>query len=111
MAKFYLPCCTNDFAVDVADKCKPAKIRPKSSRIISLGSVRGLGEIQVNNVSHLPRRLPVGTKYVVESRGDFVHRFIELPDGARIPLRKRKSLTLRLHRAGESDAQIRETNR
>jgi hypothetical protein len=53
----------------------------------------------------------VGTKYVVESRGEFIHRFIELPDGARIPLRKRKSSRLRLYRAGDSNRQIPKTTR
>jgi hypothetical protein len=44
----------------------------------------------VNSAFQLPRRLPVGTKYVVESCGEFVRRFVELPNGARIPLRNRK---------------------
>ena len=65
----------------------------------------------MNSVSHLPRRLPVGTKYVVESRGEFVYRFVELPDGARIALRKRKSSRLRLYRAGDSNRQIPKTTR
>jgi hypothetical protein len=51
------------------------------------------------------------TQYIVESRGDFVHRFIELPDGARISLRKRKSLRVRLYRAGDSNRQIWKTTR
>jgi hypothetical protein len=55
--------------------------------------------------------LPVGTKYVVESRGEFVYRFVELPDGARIALRKRKSSRLRLYRAGDSNRQIPKTTR
>jgi hypothetical protein len=75
------------------------------------GTVWGLGGSEVNSVSHLPRRLPVGTKYVVESRGEFVHRFIELPDGARIALRKRKSLTPRLYRTGNNNRQIQKTTR
>jgi hypothetical protein len=55
--------------------------------------------------------LPAGTKYVVESRGEFVHRFVELPDGARIALRKRKSSRLCLYRAGDSNRQNPKTTR
>ena len=43
--------------------------------------------------SHLPKRLPVGTKYVLEGRGPFVRRYVELPDGRRIRLSTRKALT------------------
>src|SRR6185436_11399193 len=87
-AKFYV------WPVDAADNCDPDKLKPKSSPLIIRLVIWGLGGSQVNSVSHLPRRLPVGTKYVVESRGEFVHRSIELPDGARIALRKRKSSRL-----------------
>jgi hypothetical protein len=34
-----------------------------------------------------------GTKYVVESRGQFVRRYVELPNGRRIRLATRKALT------------------
>jgi hypothetical protein len=97
--------------VDAADNCDPDKLKPKSSPLIIWSSDWGLGGSHVNSLSHLPRRLPVGTKYVVESRGEFVHRFIELPDGARIALRKRKSSRLRLYRAGDSNRQIPKTTR
>lgn len=39
----------------------------------------------------LPKRLPEGTKYVVESAGHFVRRFVELPNGRKIPLSTRKA--------------------
>ena len=42
--------------------------------------------------ARLPKRLPTGTKYVVESAGTFVRRFLELPNGKRIALSKRKAL-------------------
>ena len=42
--------------------------------------------------ARLPKRLPRGTKYVVESAGAFVRRFLELPNGQRIALSKRKAL-------------------
>ena len=42
--------------------------------------------------TRLPKRLPVGTKYVVESAGSFVRRFIELPSGEKIFLPARKAL-------------------
>jgi hypothetical protein len=43
--------------------------------------------------TRLPKRLPVGTKYVVESCGEFVRRFVELPNGKKIPLPNRKAHT------------------
>jgi len=41
--------------------------------------------------SRLPKRLPVGTKYVVESAGSRVRRYIELPNGKRFSLPTRKA--------------------
>jgi hypothetical protein len=41
----------------------------------------------------LPKRVPPGTKYVLESRGRFVRRYIEFPDGRRINLSTRKALS------------------
>jgi hypothetical protein len=45
-------------------------------------------------VKRLPARLPVGSKYVLESRGRMkgsilLHRYVELPDGQRIELAAR----------------------
>ncbi len=40
----------------------------------------------------LPKRLPEGTKYVVESHGSMVRRYVELPNGRRINLRPRKAM-------------------
>ena len=45
----------------------------------------------VRNAYRLPKRLPEGTKYVVESAGQFVRRFVELPNGRRILLPTRKA--------------------
>ena len=41
--------------------------------------------------SRLPTRFPEGTKYVLESHGGEVRRFVEFPDGRRITLSKRKA--------------------
>jgi len=41
----------------------------------------------------LPERFPVGTKYVVESRGPVVSRYVEFPDGHKVILAKRKALS------------------
>jgi hypothetical protein len=46
----------------------------------------------VRHKTRLPKRLPVRTKYVVESAGSFVRRFIELPSGEKILLPARKAL-------------------
>jgi hypothetical protein len=48
--------------------------------------------LNVRASSLLSKRLPVGTKYVVESAGAFVRRFVELPDGERVLLPTRKAL-------------------
>ncbi len=45
----------------------------------------------MRNTYRMPKRLPGGTKYVVESAGQFVRRFIELPNGRKIPLSTRKA--------------------
>lgn len=41
--------------------------------------------------SRLPVRFPVGTKYVLEGRGQFVRRYIEFPNGRRVQLPPRKA--------------------
>ena len=41
----------------------------------------------------LPKRFPVGTKYILESCGGFVRRYIEYPSGRRIELETRKALS------------------
>jgi hypothetical protein len=40
----------------------------------------------------LPKRFPVGTKYVVESRGSVVRRYVEFPDGRKITLPTRQAV-------------------
>ena len=40
-----------------------------------------------------PARFPIGTKYVLESRGPVVRRYVEFPGGQRINLEFRKALT------------------
>jgi hypothetical protein len=46
----------------------------------------------MRRTSRLPVRFPVGTKYVVEGRGQFVSRYVEFPDGRRVQLEARKAL-------------------
>ena len=41
----------------------------------------------------LPARVPLGTKYVLESRGPFVRRYVEFPNGRKFQLATRKALT------------------
>ena len=41
----------------------------------------------------LPKRFPVGTKYILESYGRLVRRYIEYPSGRRIELETRKALS------------------
>ena len=47
----------------------------------------------MRKASRLPRRLPEGTKYVVESDGPVVRRFVELPNGKKINLPSRKAVS------------------
>jgi hypothetical protein len=47
----------------------------------------------VRKASRLPRRFPEGTKYVVESDGPLVRRFVELPNGKKIILPSRKAIS------------------
>ena len=46
----------------------------------------------MRKASRLPTRFPEGTKYVLESHGGEVRRFVEYPDGRRITLSKRKAV-------------------
>jgi hypothetical protein len=43
--------------------------------------------------SRLPEHFPDGTKYVLESEGGIVRRFVEFPDGHRVRLTNRKAMT------------------
>jgi hypothetical protein len=45
----------------------------------------------MSSSARLPARFPVGSKYVLESRGPFVRRYIEFPNGRRVQLATRKA--------------------
>ena len=49
----------------------------------------------MRSVIRLPERFPADTKYVLEARGPFVHRYIEFPDGRIVELAPRKAQTCR----------------
>jgi hypothetical protein len=49
--------------------------------------------VMVHRSPRLPKRFPVGTKYILESHGAFVRRYIEYPNGRRIELKSRKALS------------------
>lgn len=40
----------------------------------------------------LPTRFPEGAKYVLESEGGMVRRYVEFPDGRRVTLARRKAM-------------------
>jgi hypothetical protein len=42
--------------------------------------------------SRLPVRFPDGAKYVLESDGGMVRRYVEFPDGRRVMLARRKAV-------------------
>lgn len=43
--------------------------------------------------SRLPTRFPEGTKYVLESEGGVVRRYVEFPDGRKLALASRKAVS------------------
>jgi hypothetical protein len=43
----------------------------------------------MRSATQLPKRFPIGTKYVLEGHGGVVRRYIELPNGRRIKLEPR----------------------
>lgn len=47
------------------------------------------------NTHRMPIRFPVGTKYVLEGREQFVRRYVEFPDGRRMQLKMRKGFAAR----------------
>ena len=50
----------------------------------------------MRNTYRLPKSLPEGTKYVVESAGQFVRRFVELPNGRKNSVANSKGAAMRL---------------
>jgi len=55
----------------------------------------------MRSTSRLPSRFPDGTKYVLESEGGTVRRFVEYPDGRRVMLARRKAAVCLCPDAGE----------
>ena len=47
----------------------------------------------MRNSARVPARFPIGTKYVLESNGLVVRRYIEFPDGRKVSLAVRKART------------------
>lgn len=47
----------------------------------------------MRSIRRLPARFPDGTKYVLESDGGMVRRYVEFPDGRRVVLAARKAMT------------------
>jgi hypothetical protein len=47
----------------------------------------------------LPKQFPVGSKYVVESCGPVVRRYVEFPDGRKVTLLERRALSCNKVRA------------
>ena len=41
----------------------------------------------------MPTHIPIGTKYVLESRGPFVRRYVEFPNGRKVQLETRIALS------------------
>jgi hypothetical protein len=46
-----------------------------------------VSRVSGSRIRRLPSRFPVGTRYVIEGRGGYVHlRYLEFPDGRQIKL-------------------------
>jgi hypothetical protein len=45
----------------------------------------------MRSMRRLPARFPDGAKYVLESEGGMVRRYVEFPDGRRVMLARRKA--------------------
>ena len=46
----------------------------------------------MSSSARLPMRFPVGSKYVLESHGQVVRRYVEFPSGRKVKLATRKAL-------------------
>jgi hypothetical protein len=46
----------------------------------------------MSRFAQLPTQFPVGSKYILESRGSFVQRWVEFPNGRTVRLSRRKML-------------------
>jgi hypothetical protein len=58
----------------------------------------------MHTATRLPGRFPANTKYVLESYGPVVRRYLEFPDGRKVELEPRKALTC--HCAGRAAALV-----
>ena len=47
----------------------------------------------MQRLTRLPARFPANSKYVLESRGPWVRRYLEFPDGRTLELTPRKAAT------------------
>jgi len=55
-----------------------------------VGRVRTASEGIMASTQKLPSRFPVGTKFVIEGKGQVYRRHIEFPDGTFVPLPARQ---------------------
>jgi hypothetical protein len=50
-----------------------------------------IGGYEMRSIRRLPARFPDGAKYVLESEGGMVRRYVEFPDGRKVMLARRKA--------------------
>lgn len=55
------------------------------------------------NSPRLPTRVPLGTKYVLEGRGQFIRRYVEFPNGRKVQLKMRKGFAARARDRNKQD--------
>jgi hypothetical protein len=84
--------CAHGFLVQNVDKLQFCH-KATAAMLFWYRGMRGKRRAKMPVSSHLSKRFPVGTKYVLEKRGPLVRRYVELPDGRRFQLSTRKALT------------------
>jgi hypothetical protein len=59
-------------------------------------------------MQRLPARFPDDTKYVLEARGPWVHRYIEFPDGRKVELSPRKAQACKCVKSAQDSGSLAE---
>jgi hypothetical protein len=78
--------------VENGHNLRAAVNRHRSPRVLALGRLVE-GYPMHEKTKRLPARFPANSKYVLESRGPLVRRYVEFPDGRRVELAPRRALT------------------
>jgi hypothetical protein len=67
--------------------------------------------IMARTSNRLPQRFPIGAKYVVESNGSALNRFVEFPNGRTVMLKERVALSCTTQSGSQHSAAIKKPAR